>query len=303
MIATETDSIIRLKEGKSYSFQITGVTNLPDESECFVLCDPNGIKHLLETKYYHYYQFEIGQSITCRIDKINCNGKIYIEPLHPYYRIGKAYDFPLVRIEDRAQAEKEKFAIFEDVFCNEIKLSLHYFTDLLQIGQRVKLKVVRIKKGQIILSEPIFNQEYTGMVKGKVYSFKLKDFIDLTGQQSFFIITSEDGLMYKLRFKYYEKYDLKVGQTVNCRLIKSGKETLLEPAHPFYQINSYYEFDIIGEETMPDYPEGLRKVYILKNDYGKNILIPAEKIKARQIRNGKLFCRVRDIRKGKLFLH
>jgi hypothetical protein len=303
MISSITDNFVKIKEGKIYPFQINGITALPDGSEYLVLSDPNRVKHLLERSPYLHYPFEVGQSINCRIDKINCNGKIYIEPLHPFYRIGKSYDFPLIRIERGKNGKGKDLAVFEDVFCNEIKLSLNHFTNSLQAGQVVKLKVSRIKKGLIYLAEPGFDEDFTEMEEGSEYPFVIKEFIDSPGKRSYFIITSPSGLKYKLRHKFYEKYGLTVGETIFCRLMRSGKESYLEPRHPLYVINSSYDFEIIGEDLIPDYPHGERKVLILKNDFGKNVLIPADKVNPEQCRNGKINCRIMAIRKGKLFLH
>jgi hypothetical protein len=292
----------RIKEGKTYPFRITGIVDLPDGTEHFVLTDPNRVKHLLKKKYYENYHFEIGQLITCRIDKINCNGKIYIEPCHPYYCLGKSYDFPLINVEVTKNKIKEKTAVFEDVFCNKVELPMNHFHPPLNAGEMVRLKVIRIKNGQIYLSEPGFEIENSGLKEGIEYPFTITDFINYPGNRSYFIITSDEGAKYKLRYKYYEKYGMKIGDTVYCRLTKVGKELFLEPRHPRYMINNQYDFDIIGEEIMPDYPEGERKVYILKNDFGKNIILPDYKIDTGLIINGKINCRVTDIRKAKLIM-
>ena len=42
---------VKIREGKSYPFKISGLVVLPNGNECFILIDPNNVKHLLETKY------------------------------------------------------------------------------------------------------------------------------------------------------------------------------------------------------------------------------------------------------------
>ena len=84
---------VELKEGNSYLFKITGTIVLPDGSESFVLTDPNKVRHLINTQYYSEYNLKNNQEIICRIDKINCTGKIYIEPEHPHYKLGEPYNF------------------------------------------------------------------------------------------------------------------------------------------------------------------------------------------------------------------
>jgi len=46
---------IKIKQGKSYPFKISGQVILPNGNECFILIDPNKVKHLLKTKHYLHY--------------------------------------------------------------------------------------------------------------------------------------------------------------------------------------------------------------------------------------------------------
>lgn len=303
MKATDHKNIIRLKEGKTYPFRITGITELPDGTEHFVLSDPNRVKHLLERKWYTHYNFDIGQLVTCRIDKINCSGKIYIEPLHPYYALGKEYDFAVRRIPESGKNENRRLVVFEDIFGNEILLSLVLFSGQIQPGQAVRLKVTRIRNGKIFLSEPEFDIGTTsGLKTGEEYVFNISDFIDDPGNRSYFVITTGNGSKFKLRSKYYEKYGLKKGQKINCRLISKGKELFFEPRHPVYEINKHYDFEVVGEKVIQRYPDMEKQVYVLRHDYGKDIILPLENVHKRLIGNNKINCIIKDIQKARLYL-
>ncbi len=291
--------VTRIKEGVVYPFQVSGLIRLPDNTEHFVLVDPNGVKHLLESKFYINYHFEIGQMISCRIDKINCNGKFFIEPFHPFYRIGKQYPFRVLRTEDSGKSN-DQVVIFEDVFNNEIRLHFHHFSEPFKVGQMLKLKIVRIKKGLVYLSEPGFDEDFSGMKVGTEYPFEIIDLINLPAKRSYFILVSPEGKKYKIRHKYYEKYGFSIGQAITCKLIKLGKELILEPEHPFYKVCQYYDFEIVGEDLLPKYPFGEKRVWILRNDYGKNVIIPERSKEV--LRTGKINCRIKDIRKGSLKL-
>lgn len=293
-------AIVRIREGNVYPFLIKGITILPDGIEYFVLTDPNQVKHLLESEPYKNYHFEVGQAIMCKIDKINCNGKIYIEPLHPYYLAGKFYQFPMIRFEQNPRNNKEVFAVFEDVFCNEIKLPVLKFNETLQVGQVVKLKIARIKKGQVYIADPGFEEKFVGMQLGNEYTFLIKDLFDSHGNRSYYLLISPDGKKFKLRRKYYEKYGLKVGQNIVCRVKKSRREFYLEPEHPKYKIGHVYDFEIIEDKNIPQYPFGEKRVLILRNDYGKNIYLSTGKRIVHHSVNDKIQCLVKDIHKGKL---
>jgi hypothetical protein len=83
----------RLKPGEFHEFYVLKELILPDGNKCLVMADPFGDKHLIPSKYYKNYPIQPGSFYLCHIDKINCQGKIFIEPVHPYYKQGKVYPF------------------------------------------------------------------------------------------------------------------------------------------------------------------------------------------------------------------
>jgi hypothetical protein len=50
-------------------------------------------RHLVPTKFYKNYIIKLGEYYKFHIDKINCKGQIFLEPMHPEYRIGESYEF------------------------------------------------------------------------------------------------------------------------------------------------------------------------------------------------------------------
>jgi len=77
-----------LSEGDWFPFRITKFVQLQDNSWYYVLQDINGLKHFMPAGYYKDYGFSIGIQIKCKIDRINCTGRIFLEPEHPYYQEG-----------------------------------------------------------------------------------------------------------------------------------------------------------------------------------------------------------------------
>ena len=84
---------ITYTEGQTYKYMIKNHIDLSKNEKFYVLEDQAGRKQLLNSEYYEKYNFKIGQSINCRLDHINCSGKIFLEPEHPFYMEGKVYDF------------------------------------------------------------------------------------------------------------------------------------------------------------------------------------------------------------------
>ena len=73
-----------LKENGFYVFRVIKRITLPDESRFFVLESPFNTRHLLPAEFYEKYDIMPGKNIRCRVDKINCVGRIFLEPGHPY---------------------------------------------------------------------------------------------------------------------------------------------------------------------------------------------------------------------------
>ena len=96
-----------LKPGEFHQFYFLKLVDLPDGKEYFVVIDQYGDKHLITTEYYKYYPLTIHTNYTCHIDKINCMGRIFLEPVHPFYKVGKIYAFTYEKV---AKLEIEKIS-------------------------------------------------------------------------------------------------------------------------------------------------------------------------------------------------
>lgn len=83
----------KLIPGEYHNFRVQKIQVLPDGKEYFILVDKYGDKHLLPARYYKGYPIVINSLYICHIDKINCQGRIFLEPVHPYYQIGNVYEF------------------------------------------------------------------------------------------------------------------------------------------------------------------------------------------------------------------
>jgi len=143
----------KLNIGENYPFTV--IKHLPDPiaGGWFVLADPYGCKHLLTDEYYLNYGFEPGKSVICTVDKVNCKGKIFLEPEHPIYKPGDIAEFTFV----------EYASIFNKKRKKEIPVS--YFTDeygskavLMQqqkfSADKINFRISRIKKSTIFIEFP-----------------------------------------------------------------------------------------------------------------------------------------------------
>lgn len=144
-----TDSVLKLADGESYSFFIHNHIQLTDNEFYFVLIDINGLKHFLLSEPYKSYGLSIGQNIDCKIDKINCTGRIYLEPEHPYYKLGHNYNFIVNNCKENST--NQLLTVF-DIYNNSIDIEIEKDEKIeMSANKIIHCKVNRIKKGIPIL--------------------------------------------------------------------------------------------------------------------------------------------------------
>lgn len=139
-----TGNII-LIEGNWYPFRITNLLQLQDDSWYYVMLDINGLKHFMPVEYYAKYGLNIGDEIKCKIDRINCTGRIFLEPQHPFYNEGENYLFEvhkvLVQAGENILIVKEKFEHFIEISISES------VTNEIFNKKNVNCRVICITKG------------------------------------------------------------------------------------------------------------------------------------------------------------
>jgi hypothetical protein len=142
----------KLEEGNSYLFKVYGMVTLQDDRVYLILEDPYSIRHLLPSWYFNRYGIQQGQTITCIVDKINCTGRVYLEPEHPYYTIGSVYEFQLRTVQRNEQRKKAKL-ILTDIFENETEVDCPWeFAGAIDNYQYISCTVMGLRKGKPVLA-------------------------------------------------------------------------------------------------------------------------------------------------------
>ena len=292
---------IKIIEGCFYEFTLEGELVLPSGDKYFKLSDPNGYKHLLNADEYRFYNLTKGQKINCRVDHINCTGKIFIEPEHPIYKPGQLYKFQVLGYDTiiNKLGEQEKIVILKDHFGNKIKTSFDWSEKDLD---ELEARVIRIKKGQIYVDAEPQASCFDEIIKNAYHSFRISGLRTLSQKYEYYILKDDLDRTYHLRTKYYQKYFLKPGQLVRCRMIRGESGFYFEPDHPFYTIGETYAFTIVCRTSIQKYPEKETPALELQNDYGKNILLPLAILGNHDAQKETIECRVDDIYRGSLIL-
>ncbi len=289
-----------MKEGEYYPFMVLGkVTDVEGEAY-YKLADPNGIKHLLKAEWYGSYGLEAGRAVVCHINKINCSGRIFIEPEHPVYRAGEVYGFEVAEV---SSGGAEKTVTVKDVFGNAIVLAEEYLPPKVKTGDSVRCRVITVKKGKPVIIPFGATPDYSGLTPGVRYPLKVVKERKYTDDQVYYILEDEKGKRYPLRKKFYARYGFTTGDTISCVLRNNDKGGYyLEPEHPRYRPGERFEFRITGKDHIFVYPEGMKEAVILENRYGKDIIMAVDEIDSENIAGDKIVCRVKEIVEGRLFL-
>lgn len=293
-----------LKEGQVANYLVLAIKRIEDEGEdFFVLKHPEAGKFLLPYKPYNQYGIQIGSTIRCRIDKISCSGKIYLEPAHPYYREGDYYDFKIKSLSQvlLPTGETVDAVIVEDCYANSIEVfSVSNIT-----GKYLNCRVDYIRKGKVSLSAlEASKMRLNSLEEGKSYRFTIVGKIEHE-KGFYYVVEAPEKSRHVINCQHYLKYGLAVGQEfdgVVSKLSKRGNY-LIEPKHPFYELGKEYSFvvtEIVSFQREEDY-KMVSKVIVL-DKIGEKASIDWPISKNYPMVGSYIKSKVVGFRKGKLIL-
>ncbi len=301
-----TVSNSRLTEGSYHIFQILKIISLGTDDTYFVMQDPLGYKVLMPAGYYTKYGFEAGRKIECRVDRINCNGRMFIEPMHPIYKEGEVYEFAIVGSGTRKNitGDDEHYIMVRDALQLEWMVRIFSDKQVHPAAQTIKCRLDRIKKGKLFLSPESDNPNVEGLETGKTYPFLIKEEkINPVDGLRYFILEDEVGRKHLLKKKYYIHYGLKPGQQVKCRVDKFTSEGFffLEPQNPWYKTGEVYDFKTLEIHKLNFSDGTVEDVLVLDDPHGDDIKLFINNVESVKDKK-QVTCRVTNIRKSRLEL-
>ncbi len=298
----------RLTEGKVYQFRILKTVSLGPDDDWYVLEDPKGYKILLPQMHYQDYGLATGNVINCRVDKVNCNGKVFLEPEHPHYQEGKEYDF-LVHCRDRRKdilGEDEYYFMVTDALNKQWKVRIASKPLWNSPPGSIKCRVMRIKKGKLYLQHANDTVRSAALKIGGNHTFTIVDEkTDPDSGKSFYILRDETGNKHLLNKKYYRHYGFGIGSRINCRVLKKAIEGyfMLEPEHPCYKRGSEYEFPVDRLEEIIFSDGSKQKSLVLLDCFGSEIKVEIDDRLLKLLGEKRFIqARLHNIRKGNLEL-
>ncbi len=241
---------ITFVEGQRYPFSVEKKIEIPENGFHFVLKGVTGQKYLLREILYKEYGIEVGQSIICRVDKINCVGEMFLEPVNPWYREGESYPFTVEGMDVRTD---ENGKDHDCLTVKDERGGIHnVFTDPASetpsIGQVINLRVKRIAKGTLTLSSEEVSDHMGHLSTGETYSFRVTGIgTAIDGRQNY-IITDPFGKSHIIPVRYYHYYGLKVGSSFLATIETSNSmgKKVIEPENPWYRRESKITVDVLS---------------------------------------------------------
>jgi len=265
------------------------------ETECFWVAETtHGERFLIDSLQYTNYGFSVGQRINVTVDKINCSGKVFVEPDHPVYKRGQFYTFKVDSIISKT--ENEYSLLVEDVFGNKIPIQYH-----VENGSpdpiEIELLIIGLRKAKPVLLDPVLKDK-TPFTENEIFSFNVLDKV-LVENEAFFQLEDEYGRIHLLPAKYYEKYPITIGKPLDCYIVRIGQnaELSLEPVHPLFHLGYELELNFVGPYSGSAYIGSKHKLYLLHDDEGNEFFMSIRFMEGKQI-PPRLRCRIEKLKKG-----
>jgi hypothetical protein len=292
----KTPVAMKLEEGRYYTFKTVKTITLPDSSENIVLLGPDAKKYLLPLSYYANYSLKEKQEITCKVDKINCSGKVFLEPTHPFYKENEYYSFFIdsVNHSDESQLGKSITFTVLDVFGDHVTGNVDTLDETYKEGSEVKIKIERISKGRIHFSKLSSREPVNDLTEGQIYDFTVKATVKGEEGDEFYIVSDKFNKEHQLPVRYYSHYGFKTGTIFRGRIIRysSGSQKTIEPENPWYAPGDVVEVTVENIEYNEAENNFIAEVYDNKG-FLYLVRMPEKPV------NQSLRCSVLKIRKGR----
>ncbi len=297
----------RLVEGSYHTFEILKIIEPEPGNPQFVLKDPLGYKVLMHAIFYKNYGFSNGNKIVCRVDRVNCNGLMFLEPMHPIYKEGEVYFFEIIGKKTvTGFSGKSGFAfVVADALGNQWDIMVKpSFLDSFTIGDVIRCYLERIKKGKFFLRPVLPDNLAGGLTIGEYQHFVIQgEYFEKSNKNHYWVLLGQDGEHYPVNKKYYTHYGLKTGQNILCRATGFTLDGyyFLEPENPWYQIGLEYEFKAL-EINRLEYLNGTQEyVLVLDDPFNEPFKMFIDQEDVERVRNQKMVrCLLQNIKKSRL---
>lgn len=239
----------KLEEGELYTFRILKHLNFEGE-QFYILETPLKNRITIPAEPYKKYQLKIGEELRCKVDKISCSGKMYLEPEHPFYKVGETYWFDIVEIKTIKSLYSGfiKMIYCKDKLDNLIEIPVTSEFDETQT--QIELSVLRIKKAHVTAYP---NQSPFNILYKNQEELQLRFFQKYINQfdEAMYLTEDQKGGWHIIPAKYFPAIDIEQYAVINAVAVKHKTIDYfyIEPEHPIYKTGKIYPFVVIDVDV------------------------------------------------------
>jgi hypothetical protein len=242
--------MLKLKEGKEYSFLVEKDIKTPDNKNYFVVMGPDKKRYLLPGGIYTGYNIRKDSDIICKVDKINCSGEVFLEPRNPWYTEGEIYNFRVMAHETRTgiTGSPVKVIVVTDLQGNYLTVPAEGITPLPRKGKEIPLRIERITKGKLYLVNQKSRLTGNSLILGREYEFIIDGIGKGVDDTDYLIISDPFGIKHTIPREHYEYYGFTTGTRFKGKIVKfkTNGEKTIEPENPFYKAGSVVRMKVSG---------------------------------------------------------
>ncbi len=291
-----------MKEGEWHSFILLKEATLAGDEACYILLDLQSTRYILPARFYRHYQWKPGETITCRVDKINCTGRIFLEPKHPVYEEGKTYPFEFLREEKREEVTGERVSgwVFKDALGKESYSPVDTAAKPPRPGCSIECRVERIKKGMLYLKHSHSLQPADRLLPHEWYPFRISGFTKNEEGDVLWILEDSWGFKHLLKKKHFPFINAGLGEVLRLQAVKRDFEGhwVLEPRHPVYSEGETHFFNIIEFRHSTENHALISEIKV-QDCFQNEILVELPEGKAMMGFESSIQLKVTELRKGR----
>jgi hypothetical protein len=287
---------MKLEEGKTYTFNAVKSVELPGGEANLMLIGPDGRKYLLPLTFYRGYTLVSPGPIKCKIDKINCSGKVFLEPANPFYTEGESYVFDVRHNSEFTDSNgniHRSYAV-ADMLGNLIDVPAELMAGIQEEGEKITLRVERISKGKLHFTRKREADDLEKLEEGKSYDFRILKTVSGPDDEPCYAAADIYGDLHLLQVRYYSHYGFKVGASFRGKVVRYslGSPKTIEPENPWFKPGDKMRVTIASWAPL-ETGEGFICDGFDDNGFSHTLILSEAPA------GNSLICRVVKIRKGK----
>lgn len=292
---------IHYKEGRIFEFRVLKIIETPETGLQWILQGPDDRRFMLDASLYEKYKISVSDILKCRIDKINCSGKMFLEPLSGF-NSGEVHEFRMKSYvcRDDAIGKLRHFTTVETPLGESLcEIEAHEFLEQAFLACRI----IRIKKGHLFLEKA--ENPVPACRQGTIEVMLVLSSCHFIHGQAFYLLKDHYGNGHLVPREPFKNFGLRTGVKSKFQIVKiyPDESCLAEPVHPYWSPGESGLFTVFALPDSNGKADGKTAFIQLRDRHGFDALLYFNKAKHQNIKEGdELRASVSRIKKGIIYL-